>query len=825
MRAGGRWRTVVTLSVALLVMLGSFTGQALGDTPNPEALSSPGKCLPGVPCPREPYAPGEGDPTKPPPLPDTPEPAAAGAVSPQSSGGPDEFGYTWTELLMFSWIDATVGTNTGLAGDDTHTGPIDIGFDFKFYESTYSQVYVSTNGLLTFGQGFDHYQNTPVPYPAYPNSLVAAFWDDLCVNYGGYNTGAIYYLRQGTAPNRSLTIEWYRVSRTGSSDLLTFEVVLYENGNIDLQYFGMSGNLQSATVGIEDGNGTTGLQYLYKAPGMPSSNAVRFSRPAPAARVAVWPLRQGGFAHAGEAASSRVVIRNTGQQGPDTYDLTVASPWPVALYAADGSTLLTDTDHDGTVDTGALAEGHAITVTAKVTAPGTARLGDANIAAITVASSIESGPTRTVFLESAVPAPFSQIYADSVDAATTAYLVRPHMSAPQKVGDPYGSDLAVAEAPNGDIACFWRRTRYLGPPHSFSVEEIEYALLDRDGAFLRQAGRLADHSSAAMPTFDRSPAVAIAPNGRIGVLWYRDLYNSSTYQHNYNMYLAILDSSGTLVYGPANLTNNSSWGTSGSYNVPVFQSPRIAATDDNRFVLAWTRTLRTPQGYLDDIYYAVESTDGAQVMGITGLTADTAGATGYSAPALAPISPARAIVSWFGNGTAADDIFYAVLSSSGALVKSSTRLSEGATASPTGNYDAVELSNGRILLAWPAVGCPGESSVARISYAILDSAYNRVAPPACLAGHPTAQSGDAGVSVAADGSGNAILTWTDSDPDARSKLYYALVGSDGTVRTPPMIFHTAGLGPSGAYYLTTSFEGYGNTSYTPLRVFLPLVLR
>ena len=51
-------------------------------------------------------------------------------------------------------IDIT-GTGTGLSlGDDNMSGMKNIGFDFTFYDQTFSQVNISMNGFFTFQNNF-----------------------------------------------------------------------------------------------------------------------------------------------------------------------------------------------------------------------------------------------------------------------------------------------------------------------------------------------------------------------------------------------------------------------------------------------------------------------------------------------------------------------------------------------------------------------------------------------------------------------------------------------------------------------------------------------
>lgn len=550
--------TIFSLVVSIALLLAVLAGGTMPTAAQGPEPPCPTKSLPGSPLPpdngprRAPdgtwYMPADAM------LPVGP----FTSVSPQDTGGPDDFGYTWDDSVAFNWIDATTGTNTGLEGDDDYTDTIDIGFNFKFYENTYSQLHITTNGLVTFGEGAYHYSNQSIPNPAPVNNFIAPFWDDLCVNYGGYNTGTVRYMRGGGAPNRYFVVEWHEVSRLGSTDRLTFEVILYENGDIVMQYLSLSGYLTSATVGIEDEAGIDGLQYLYNSSGLENNKAVRFYRPGSMARIKVWPLHQGRFTRAGETVAFQVPIRNTGELGSDTYDLFVSSPWSVGLYAADGTTSLTDNDTDGTVDTGSVAQGGSTTIVVKVTTPSTANVGSDNSAAITVRSSLDTGKSKTVSLQTAVPAPFAQVYQDDADGAMSLYLVQPAAQAVKKATSDwyYGYDMAVAEMPDS-FAYFWNDYH---PTGSVGTYEIEYTLLDRYGEVMRRVSKLTNHSGAAVNTYDYYPAVAVAPNGRIGVVWYRYLYNSSDYTWNYNIYYAILDASGNVVVPPTNLTNNPIWG-------------------------------------------------------------------------------------------------------------------------------------------------------------------------------------------------------------------------------------------------------------------------
>lgn len=479
-------------------------------------------------------------------------------AAPDSTGGPDQFGYTWNDTAAFNWIDATSGVNAGLSGaDDDVAGPFNIGFNFKYYENSYSQLYVTSNGLISFGAGAWSFSNLEIPKPSEPNNIIAPFWDDLCVNYGGYNSGAVYYKSGGTAPNRYFVVEWHEISRLYYSDKITFEVILYENGDIVMQYLSMNGYLASATVGIEDASGTDGLEYLYNNYGLSNNKAVRFYRPAPAARVSIWPSYYGQFTKTLEPAVYQLPVRNTGELGTDTYDVTISTVWPVALFAADGVTPLTDSNSSGAIDTGPIPQGGSTTLVAKVTRPYPATVGEKNTATLTFRSSNDSNKSTTATLQAAVPAPFIQAYTDISEATQQLILIQPAGQKPYAVTSDQVNAyyLAAAETQNGAVYGWIENHTYNG----YQTHEIRYGLVDRYDQGIHQEYKLTDHTAATMRTSDYRPTLAVAPDGRIGITWYRYLYQTDV-GYNYNIFFSVLDPAGKILLPPTNLTNNTTWG-------------------------------------------------------------------------------------------------------------------------------------------------------------------------------------------------------------------------------------------------------------------------
>ena len=109
----------------------------------------------------------------------------------------------------------------------------------------------------------------------------------------------------------------------GSPDQLTFEAILYENGNIVFQYQQLNGVVNQMTVGIEDADGVDGLLYLFNAGGLSVSKAIRFTRPPAQYRVKLTPTELSGFT-SNQVASLDLAVTNTGELGTDRYNLAVS---------------------------------------------------------------------------------------------------------------------------------------------------------------------------------------------------------------------------------------------------------------------------------------------------------------------------------------------------------------------------------------------------------------------------------------------------------------------------------------------------------------------
>jgi subtilisin family serine protease len=197
---------------------------------------------------------------------DLPKGASAAAVVGQTlpTGG---YGVT-AVAPTFEDISAT-GTRTLVGVDDGYTsvGPAQLGgFTFPFFGHSYSTVYFSSNGLISFGSG-DSTLSTSDLTSSPAEACIAVFLEDLYVT--GASDSAVLWQVLGTGATQRLVIQWNDISffRDGTRQGgLTFEAELYASGAIQLNYVTLSTSGthdegQSSTVGIKDA-GTQGLNRL-----------------------------------------------------------------------------------------------------------------------------------------------------------------------------------------------------------------------------------------------------------------------------------------------------------------------------------------------------------------------------------------------------------------------------------------------------------------------------------------------------------------------------------------------------------------------------------
>ncbi|HRG73790.1 MAG TPA: hypothetical protein PLX69_04460 [Leptospiraceae bacterium] len=182
---------------------------------------------------------------------------------------------TANTTLPSAWA-ATTTTYTSIVGKralvgySSSTTVIPIGFNFIYFGQTYSNTYVSVNGILSFGStamtsngdkenlfGSATYYYGSTNTDPILKSVIAPWW------YYGSLEGCdayVQYTTTGSAPNRVFTVEWNDLYSAGS--YRNFQTKLYETTNVIELIYGSGANSGSsaykASIGISNSVGGTG---------------------------------------------------------------------------------------------------------------------------------------------------------------------------------------------------------------------------------------------------------------------------------------------------------------------------------------------------------------------------------------------------------------------------------------------------------------------------------------------------------------------------------------------------------------------------------------
>ncbi len=180
----------------------------------------------------------------------------------------DPFGYYWKdngdEFVDYGWID--IGENnttfTFPHNDEAANEIVNFPFEFPFYEDNYSSCIVNANGWIGFGDDSNTWQNIGIPNIDAPRNAVFPFWDDLNPINDANSTNMDGYVRYHV--NDSRIVIWFDNVRrwTGGSEMdgyFDFQVVLFPDGIVDFNYRSMTGDTDSATIGIQNETGDSGI--------------------------------------------------------------------------------------------------------------------------------------------------------------------------------------------------------------------------------------------------------------------------------------------------------------------------------------------------------------------------------------------------------------------------------------------------------------------------------------------------------------------------------------------------------------------------------------
>ncbi|MBL8603385.1 MAG: hypothetical protein JNK72_15780 [Myxococcales bacterium] len=181
-----------------------------------------------------------------------------------------------TSSLSYTDACSLPGASRFLQNNDDGTFSLTLPYNFAYYGNNFNTIGVSMNGMVSFPTASYEYYNYPLPYANIQNT-VFAFWDDIYARGEG-----ICFAVTGAAGSRRAIVQWqnsfFYYNNTPSTNI-NFEVVLHETSNIiDVLYGTMVGEGDratgsSATIGIQQGSGSSFDQVSYNVGGAISSNS------------------------------------------------------------------------------------------------------------------------------------------------------------------------------------------------------------------------------------------------------------------------------------------------------------------------------------------------------------------------------------------------------------------------------------------------------------------------------------------------------------------------------------------------------------------------
>ena len=158
------------------------------------------------------------------------------------------------------------GTEAYIGGYVNYTDALDIGFNFTFYENTYSEFWIGHNGRVVFSEPIQEAPNSgyeidvPIPWTnifSPKNSIL------ITGHFGDSDDGGSFkYETLGTAPYRKCIISYdvpYWANQWLCTEIFKFHIILYETTNI-IEHFIDSKPFECTNYpsiqGIQNINGT-----------------------------------------------------------------------------------------------------------------------------------------------------------------------------------------------------------------------------------------------------------------------------------------------------------------------------------------------------------------------------------------------------------------------------------------------------------------------------------------------------------------------------------------------------------------------------------------
>jgi hypothetical protein len=173
-------------------------------------------------------------------------------ISSREDGGP-----------TFNWIDIVQPKNeldSLDVFDDKHFWQgVKLPFSFSFYGKKYDSLCVGANGVVTFKghQGNHLWVDQDIPMPGGLDNYIAPLWLSATPDSYFFPDAGVYY----KAFADKVVVSYYKFNVWGMGNSISFQAILYANGNIEFQYdMGSTDNSSYwGMAGLENENGGAGI--------------------------------------------------------------------------------------------------------------------------------------------------------------------------------------------------------------------------------------------------------------------------------------------------------------------------------------------------------------------------------------------------------------------------------------------------------------------------------------------------------------------------------------------------------------------------------------
>jgi len=188
------------------------------------------------------------------------------------------------QATTYNWREIT-GTNLNLGEDEIKK--INIPFNIKFggYTTGFSEIYVDSNGMVSFFDDILYYYLTYYNFKI-PDTSITSYISIFRDNLSPSGSNNVYWAVTGESPNREFVIEWRNVGHynfsapTAPIGAASFQIVFFENSSdilfnykdVDFgnTYYNKGAN---ASIGIQISR-KTGKQYSWCSPSIENGTAI-----------------------------------------------------------------------------------------------------------------------------------------------------------------------------------------------------------------------------------------------------------------------------------------------------------------------------------------------------------------------------------------------------------------------------------------------------------------------------------------------------------------------------------------------------------------------